>query len=86
MKLISDDVLDCVFYLNNMKRMLEQELMEAKDLLGREGLPEPHDRFKLAWSMADAIQSDLSPAGDVGLAISDLIEALEALADELPND
>jgi hypothetical protein len=36
--------------------------------------------------MADAIQSDLSPAGDVGLAISDLIEALEALADELPND
>jgi hypothetical protein len=86
MKLISDDVLTCVFYLNDMKRMLEQELMEAKDLLSREDLPEPHDRFKLAWSIADAIKSDLGHAGDVGLAISDLTKALEALADELPDE
>ena len=86
MKIISDDVLTCAYYLREARLRLEQELMEVKDLLGLEDLPAPPDRFKLAWSMADALQSDVSLAGDVGLTIADIVEALECLAEELPND
>ena len=86
MKLTSDDVLDYANDILDAKRHLEHALADAKRMLKRADLPEPHDRFELAWSMADAIESDISLAGDVGLAISDVVEAMEALADELPND
>ena len=86
MKLTSDDALDAMNAIITAKNWLEDSLKEARRLLQREDLPEPHMRFDLVADAADAAEAELSATGDVGIYISEVINVLETLVDELPHD
>ena len=86
MKLTSDDAYYALSQIVDAANWLEISLNNAKRLLEREDLPGPHERFERAADAADAAEADLSIAGDVGQRISTVVDTLEELGDELPND
>jgi hypothetical protein len=86
MKLTSDDALYALNQVIDAANLLEISLSNAKRLLERDDLPEPHDRFDDAVDAADNAEADISIAGDVGQRISVVVDALEELADELPDE
>ena len=86
MKLTSDDAYYALNQVIDAANWLEISLSNAKRLLEREDLPGPHERFDLAADAADAAEADLSIAGDVGQRIQLVVDTLEKLGDELPNE
>lgn len=86
MKLTSDDAYYALNQVIDAANLLEISLSNAKRLLESEGLPGPHERFDLAADAADGVEADLSIAGDVGQRIQLVVDTLEELGDELPNE
>lgn len=85
-KLFKYDALYALNQVIDAANLLEISLSNAKRLLEREDLPEPHDRFDRAIDAADAAEADISIAGDVGQYISTVVDTLEDLADELEDE
>ena len=86
MKLTSDDARYALNQVVDAANLLEISLSNAKRILNRVDLPEPHDRFDEAMDAADMAESDISMHGVVGEQITAVVQTLEQLAKELPND
>ena len=85
-KTTRDDALYALSQVSDAAHLLVISLDKAKRLLEREDLPKPWERFDAAAEAADNASSDIDMCGDVGERIQIVIDTLEELADELPDD
>lgn len=86
MKLTSDDARYALNQVVDAANLLEISLIRAKRLLEREDLPKPYDRFDAAAECAEYAESEIAMAGDVGRCINKVVDTLEELSKELPNE